>query len=82
MAPRFYAGSSRESEPMIEAQGAARILQLTRRMMGGAPITTHYIMQVHGVSFATAKRDLALLAVHLPVNVGRDGRCKELRLRT
>jgi hypothetical protein len=56
------------------------MILLTARLMRGAEITVEYVQQAHGVSLATAKRDVAMLLHTLPVNVGR-GLCRERILR-
>jgi len=64
-----------------------RMVRLTVRIMCGQPVTSRYIAQTFGVSWATAKRDLQRLEAALPVrceittvNVGRHRIRHELKL--
>lgn len=52
------------AQPTIE-----RLLLLAIRLGRGLPITAAFIQQTHGVSYATAKRDMVRLESMLPVFV-------------
>ena len=44
-----------------------RMLLLAIRLGSGGAVTLRYIMEAHGVSLATAKRDMVMLEAMLPV---------------
>ena len=46
-----------------------RGIKLAARLFSGKPVTSAYIREVFGVSWATAKRDLTALQYYLPVKV-------------
>ena len=48
---------------------AERVVKLTQRLYAGQRVTSALIRQTYGVSWATAKRDLAVLKECLPVRV-------------
>lgn len=64
-----------------------RMLRIARRVFEGGEVTAKWIMGEFGVSWATAKRDMQLVGMYLPVEIvkptrwpGRDPREKRIRL--
>lgn len=46
-----------------------RLIKLAARLHSGEPVTSRYVVQAFGVSWATAKRDVQALSEWLPVSV-------------
>lgn len=59
---------------------ADRMLRLAAAVFSGLPMTTTSIRRIHGVSRATAKRDLKRLRENLPVRLVIKGRRQVLVL--
>lgn len=64
-----------------------RLLRIARRVYEGGEITAKWIMGEFGVSWSTAKKDMALVGMYLPVEIlkplrwpGTDPRAKRLKL--
>jgi predicted DNA-binding transcriptional regulator YafY len=57
-----------------------RLLRIARRMFEGGIISTQWVRQEYGVSSATAKRDLQLVGMYLPVEISVVGQAKQLRI--
>lgn len=64
-----------------------RMLRIARHVFEGGEITAKWIMGEFGVSWSTAKKDMQLVGMYLPVEIekparwpGQDPRAKRLRL--
>ena len=57
----------------------SRMVALTARLMAGHRITTRLIREEHGVSKATAKRDMQALRATIRVREDMLGRCPSIR---
>lgn len=51
-----------------------RMLRIARRLLRGHPVSTAWVVAEFGVSVHTAKRDVDLVGMYLPVVIRRESR--------